>query len=89
MFVVEAAYARNAGDFTGQKSRFNQKSYPSIFRLGAAYNGGKFPNPGGVQSSGNCLIYGMAKQTLYGAEEGSNRGLGATIGFDWSPADVN
>lgn len=89
VFVFEAGYTRNAGDFTGQKSRFNQKSYPSIFKFGAAYNGGRFPNPAGVQSTGNYLIYGMANQALYRAEEGSNRGLDATIGFDWSPADVN
>ena len=31
----------------------------------------------------------MANQALYRAEAGSNRGLDATFGFDWSPDDVN
>jgi len=53
------------------------------------YNGGKFPNPAGIESSGNYLIYGMASQALYRPDAGSNRGLDATIGFDYSPGDVS
>jgi carbohydrate-selective porin OprB len=52
------------------------------------YNGGKFPNPQGIKSSGNYLIYGMASQALFRLEPGSNRGLDATFGFDYSPGDV-
>lgn len=89
VFVFEAGYAHNSQDFTGQKSRFNRKSYPSIFKVGAAYNGGRFPNAQGIQSSGNYLIYAMGNQALYRAEAGSNRGLDATIGYDWSPDNVN
>ncbi|HYL85467.1 MAG TPA: carbohydrate porin [Candidatus Angelobacter sp.] len=89
VFVFEAGYALHAEDFSGQKSRFTQKSYPSIFKFGAAYNGGKFPNAAGIQSSGNYLIYGMANQAVYRSGAGSNRGLDATFAFDWSPNDVN
>lgn len=89
VFVFEAGYTLHAEDFSGQKSRFTQKSYPSIFKFGAAYNGGKFPNAAGIQSSGNYLIYGMANQAVYRSGAGSNRGLDATFAFDWSPNDVN
>jgi porin len=89
VFVFEAGYTRHAEDFSGQKSRFAQKSYPSIFKFGAAYNGGKFTNAAGIQGKGNYLIYGMANQALYRSEAGSNRGLDAMFAFDWSPNDVN
>jgi porin len=35
------------------------------------------------------LIYGAANQALYRTESGSNCGLDVTLGFDWSPNDVN
>ena len=65
------------------------KTYPGAIKVGAVYNGGKFPNPQGVESSGNYLIYGMASQALLRTETGSNRGLDATLGFDYSPGDVS
>jgi carbohydrate-selective porin OprB len=43
----------------------------------------------GTQSNNNYLIYGMANQALYRAGAGSNRGLDATVGFDWRPQGVN
>jgi|SRR5277367_1315560 len=89
VFVFEAGYTNHAEDFTGPESRFEEKSYPSVFKFGAAYNGGKFPNAQGIQSNGNYLIYGMANQAVYRSEAGSSRGLDATFGFDWSPEDVN
>ncbi|MBV8277325.1 MAG: carbohydrate porin, partial [Verrucomicrobia bacterium] len=89
VFVFETGYSRNAEDFTSQKSRFDRKSYPSIFKFGAAYNAGKFPNAAGIQSSGNYLIYGMAYQALYRSDAGSNWGLDGTFAFDWSPNDLN
>ena len=52
------------------------------------YNGGKFSDPTGRLSSGNYLIYGMASQAVFRSDAGSNRGLDATFGFDWSPGDV-
>jgi carbohydrate-selective porin OprB len=65
------------------------KTYPGAYKFGAVYNGGKFPNPRGIESSGNYLIYGMASQALFRLERGSNRGLDATFGFDYSPGDVS
>lgn len=65
------------------------KTYPGAYKFGGIYNGGKFPNPRGIKSSGNYLIYGMASQALFRSEPGSNRGLDATFGFDYSPGDVS
>jgi carbohydrate-selective porin OprB len=65
------------------------KTYPGAVKFGAIYNDGKFPNPQGIQSSANYLIYGMASQALFRLEPGSNRGLDATFGFDYSPGDVS
>jgi len=65
------------------------KAYPGAYKFGGIYNGGKFPNPSGAKSSGNYLIYGMASQALFRAAPGSNRGLDATFGFDYSPGDVS
>lgn len=65
------------------------KTYPGAVKFGAVYNGGKFPNAQGIESSGNYLIYGMASQALWRTETGSNRGLDATLGFDYSPGDVS
>ena len=89
VFVYEIGFTRDAQDFAGQTSHGDRKTYPGIYKFGAAYNGGKFQNAAGIQSNGNYLIYGMANQALYRSETGSNRGLDATFGFDWSPADVN
>ena len=65
------------------------KTYPGEYKFGGIYNGGKFANPAGIQSSGNYLIYGMASQAVYRSEAGSNRGLDLTLGFDYSPGDVS
>lgn len=89
VFVYEIGFTHDEQYLAVQTSHSSQKTYPGIYKFGAAYNGGKFPNAAGVQSSGNYLIYGMANQALYRSDAGSNRGLDATIGFDWSPGDVN
>ena len=67
----------------------NGKTYPGAVKFGAVYNGGKFPSPQGVETSGNYLIYGMASQAVLRSEAGSNRGLDLTLGFDYSPGDVS
>jgi porin len=64
------------------------KTYPGDYRFGGVYNGGKFSNPAGQQSSGNYLIYGIATQALYRPDAGLTRGIDASIGFDYSPGDV-
>jgi len=85
-FLYEVGYTHGMENPRGQQDR---KAYPGTFKFGAAYNGGKFANAAGARSSGNYLIYGAVNQALYRAEAGSDRGLDATIGFDWSPDDVN
>ena len=67
----------------------DRKSYPGVYKFGGVYNGGQFPDPAGRKSNGNYLIYGTASQALFRPEAGSNRGLDATFGFDWSPGDVS
>ena len=86
VFLYEVGYTHGMENSAGQ---LDKKMYPGTFKLGAAYNGGKFANTAGVRSSANYLIYGAINQALYRAGAGSDRGLDATIGFDWSPDDVN
>jgi porin len=80
---------RNSPNFLFEAGYLTGKTYPGEYKFGGVYNGGKFPNPQGIQSSGNYLIYGMASQALYRPDAGSNRGLDATIGFDYGPGDVS
>ena len=86
-FLFEAGYTHGYDNPAANGQL--QKAYPGTFKFGAAYNGGKFASPTGVRTSGNYLLYGDINQALYRAEAGSNRGFDATIGFDWSPDDVN
>src|SRR5262249_19519869 len=86
-FLFEAGFTH--GYDTPATNGQPQKLYPGTFKFGAAYNGGKFTDAAGVRSSGNYLIYGAINQALYRPEAGSDRGLDATIGFDWSPPDVD
>ncbi len=88
-WVFETGFTRDLPDPSGRAPHADQKTYPGIYKFGAAYNGGKFTNAAGFQSSGNYLIYGAANQALYRSAAGSTRGLDATLGFDWSPYDVN
>ena len=89
VFVYEIGFTHDAENLAGQASHLDRKTYPGIYKFGAAYNGGKFTNAAGIQSNGNYLVYGMANQALYRSDVGSNRGLDATFAFDWSPNDVN
>jgi porin len=89
VFVYEVGFTHDAEEFAGQSSHLDRKTYPGTYKFGAAYNGGKFPDAAGHESNGNYLIYGMANQALYRTDAGTNRGLDATFGFDWSPGDVN
>jgi porin len=89
VFVYELGFTHDAETLARRTSHLDRKTFPGIYKFGAAYNGGKFPSAAGIQSNGNYLIYGMANQAVYRSDAGSNRGLDATIGFDWSPGDVN
>ena len=88
-FLFEAGYLVNQPDRSGISTHSSSKSYPGEYKFGGVYNGGKFADPAGRQGSGNYLIYGMASQALFRSDAGSNRGLDATFGFDWSPDDVS
>jgi porin len=89
-FLFEAGYLVHPSDGNGVQSArsVTGKSYPGVYKFGGVYNGGKFPDPTGRLSSGNYLIYGMASQAVFRSDAGSNRGLDATFGFDWSPGEV-
>jgi len=89
VFVYEIGYTPGKADPAVPADQAKRKNYPGIYKFGAAYNAGKFPDAMGHLSSGNYLIYGMANQALYRAAAGSNRGLDATLSIDWSPGDVN
>lgn len=88
-FLFEAGYLVNQADVNASRSMQSDKSYPGEYKFGGVYNGGSFSDPSGRKSGGNYLIYGMASQALFRSEAGSNRGLDATFGFDWSPGEVN
>jgi carbohydrate-selective porin OprB len=90
-FLFEAGYLLHPPeDGTSSSAGFTAtKTYPGSYKFGGIYNGGKFPDLAGRMSRGNYLIYGMASQALFRTDAGSNRGLDATVGFDYSPGDVS
>jgi porin len=89
-FLFEAGYLLHPPDdsISGSAGSAAAKTYPGSYKFGGIYNGGKFPDAAGVRSSGNYLIYGMVSQAIFRTDAGSNRGLDATVGFDYSPDDV-
>jgi len=90
-FLFEAGYLLHPPEdgAAGSGGAPATKTYPGSYKFGGIYNGGKFPDPTGRMSSGNYLIYGMASQAIFRTDAGSNRGLDATAGFDYSPGDVS
>jgi len=89
-FLFEASYMVHPPDGNLVNSADSGgKSYPGTYKFGGVYSGGKFPDPAGHRTGGNYLIYGMASQALFRSNAGSNRGLNATFGFDYSPGDVS
>jgi porin len=68
----------------------SRKGYSGQYQFGASYNPGKFTNPAGTNPrSGNYLLYWMANQALWRVNPKEGKGLDATVGYDWSPADIN
>jgi len=90
-FLFETGYLVHPlnGHATRPAGSASGKSYPGAYKFGGVYNGGKFSDPAGHMSNGNYLIYGMASQAVFRSDAGSNRGLDATFGFDWTPGDVS
>jgi porin len=79
----------DVGYITKSAGSPTRKSYPGLYKFGGIFNRGQFSDPAGRKSNGNYLIYGMASQALFRTRAGSNRGLDATVGVDWSPGDVS
>lgn len=88
-FLFETGYLFDPKTDGGPANWASAKSYPGIYKFGGIYNGGKFTDPSGHRSSGNYLIYAMASQAVFRTDAGSNRGVDATFGFDWSPSDTS
>src|SRR5262249_1146198 len=60
------------------------------YQFGAAYNPAKFTTPSNpIPRSGNYLLYWMASQAIWRVDPKGARGLDPTVGYDWSPPDVN
>jgi len=90
VFVYEAGYLVDESETEAPNSASPRKIYPGSYKLGGAYNGGKFHNPITNQdNNGNYLIYFMANQAVYRPFAGSNRGLDLDFALDWSPTDLN
>lgn len=99
VFVSETGYLVNPpsnGGSTktlGKKAPISRSNLPGTYKFGSAYNDGKFTNPlTGVRSNGNFLVYFGGAQAVYrrgtvGTD--ASRGLDLTVGYDWSPSDVN
>ena len=68
----------------------SRKGYSGLYQFGAAYNPAKFTTPSNpIPRSGNYLLYWMASQAIWRVDPKGARGLDATVGYDWSPPDVN
>lgn len=89
-FLFETGYlVHPSNENVAQSAGYvSSKSYPGVYKFGGAYNAGRFSDPPGRLTSGNYLIYGIASQAVFRSDAGSNRGLDATFGFDWSPGEV-
>lgn len=67
-----------------------RRGYAGLYRLGAAYNPGKFTVPNQpTPRSGDYLMYWMANQAIWRVDRSEAKGLDATASYDWSPSDVN
>ena len=67
----------------------SRKGYSGLYQFGASYNPTTFLTPAGQKRSGNYLLYWMASQALWRMDPKRAKGLDATFGYDWSPADIN
>src|SRR5258708_18034745 len=68
----------------------SRKGYSGVYQFGASYNPGKFTMPTSTRArSGNYLLYWMASQALRRVAPNEGQALGATFGYDRSPAYLN
>ena len=99
VFVSEVGYIVNppAGATStrtlGPRAGTMRGLLTGTYKVGSVYNPGKFTDPlDGNTSKGNYLIYAEAAQAVYrraATGEDAMRGLDLTVGYDWSPSDVN
>ena len=67
------------------------KLYPGLYKIGSAYNGGKFADPFTNTPlylspfTSNYLVYFMANQAIFRPTAGSNTGLDVHFGMDFAP----
>ncbi len=65
-----------------------RRGYSGLYKLGSAYNPGKFQSTGPVKTvSGNYLIYLMGSQAVWRTSPNSGVGLDVTAATDWTPSD--
>jgi carbohydrate-selective porin OprB len=67
----------------------SRKGYSGLYQFGASYNPATFVTATGEKRSGNYLLYWMASQALWRVDPNGGKGLDATVGYDWSPPDIN
>jgi carbohydrate-selective porin OprB len=68
----------------------SRKGYSGLYQFGAGYNPARFTDPvNDVTRRGNYLLYAMANQALWRVDRQQAKGLDVTLGYDWSPSDVN
>jgi porin len=86
--VSEVGFLTNSPNLDASSP--SRKLYPGKYKFGSSYNVGDFVDPvTQAKVSGNYLLYFMANQAVYRQEVGSNRGLDADFGIDWSPDEIN
>ena len=88
VFVDEVGFVY---DQPGTKTT-KTKLYPGLYKVGSAYNGGKFADPFTPDVplylspySSNHLVYFMANQAIFRPTAGSNNGIDIHFGMDFSP----
>jgi carbohydrate-selective porin OprB len=90
--VSEIAYTpgRDASVIAQPDNTASRKGYSGVYRVGASYNPARFTIPfRAVPRSGNYLVYAIASQALWRSDPLSDKGLDATLTYDWSPPAVN
>ena len=90
--VSEIAFTpgRDATALAQPDNTASRKGYSGVYRLGASYNPARFAVPfSALPRSGNYLFYAIASQSLWRPDRLSDRGLDATMSYDWSPPAIN
>ncbi len=90
--VSEIAFTpgRDATALAQPDNTASRKGYTGVYRFGASYNPARFAVPlSATTRSGNYLIYAIASQSIWRADRDGEKGLDATLTYDWSPPAIN